>query len=319
MKLLPLWATIAGCLVVSAPILAAADRDDAMKITLTAPITSWDEAIPLGNGLLGGLLWGEGGTLRLSLDRGDLWDERPAPGNPLAGFTYARMAQLVAAKDNDAISKIVDTAYLADHPTKLPAGRLELDLAPGQTVTTFALDLNTATARAQLAGDAGAVEAFVSATEPVAMLRLPGPAPRAVRLLAPESVKKLGYPEAVSSEVGDAKWFTQATAGDQVTCVYVATRRVGEETLVATTVTYSRADGADVVRAARLRVDAALDAGFAARQQAHADWWREFWEKSSVNLPDVEVLRHYYLVQYFYGAASRTGAPRLLNAFQPLI
>ena len=62
MKTLPLWATIAGCLVVSAPILAAADRDDAMKITLTAPITSWDEAIPLGNGLLGGLLWGEGGT-----------------------------------------------------------------------------------------------------------------------------------------------------------------------------------------------------------------------------------------------------------------
>jgi len=59
-----------------------------MNLKLTAPIKTWDEAVPLGNGLLGGLLWGEGGLLRLSLDRGDLWDERPAPCNPLAGFTY---------------------------------------------------------------------------------------------------------------------------------------------------------------------------------------------------------------------------------------
>jgi alpha-L-fucosidase 2 len=43
---------------------------------LTAPIRSWDEAIPLGNGMMGGLLWGEKNLLRMSLDRGDLWDER---------------------------------------------------------------------------------------------------------------------------------------------------------------------------------------------------------------------------------------------------
>ena len=46
------------------------------NLVLPAPITSWDEAIPLGNGLLGGLFWGEKNTIRLSLDRGDLWDER---------------------------------------------------------------------------------------------------------------------------------------------------------------------------------------------------------------------------------------------------
>ena len=113
---------------------------EAMKLTLAAPISTWDEALPLGNGLLGGLLWGGGGTLRLSLDRGDLWDERPAPGDPLKGFTYARLKELVAAKDNEAVIKIADVAYQADHPTKIPAGRLELDLAPGQAVTAFELD-----------------------------------------------------------------------------------------------------------------------------------------------------------------------------------
>jgi alpha-L-fucosidase 2 len=68
-----------------------------MNLKLMAPIDTWDEAIPLGNGLQGALIWGEGGTLRLSLDRGDLWDERPAPGNPLAGFTNAKLIQMVAA------------------------------------------------------------------------------------------------------------------------------------------------------------------------------------------------------------------------------
>ncbi|NIO42386.1 MAG: hypothetical protein GTO41_20875, partial [Burkholderiales bacterium] len=33
------------------------------------PATVWDEAMPLGNGLLGALVWGDGKPLRISLDR----------------------------------------------------------------------------------------------------------------------------------------------------------------------------------------------------------------------------------------------------------
>ncbi len=58
-----------------------------LNLVLTAPIATWDEAVPLGNGLMGGLLWGGGSTLRLSLDRGDLWDERPADGMRWELFT----------------------------------------------------------------------------------------------------------------------------------------------------------------------------------------------------------------------------------------
>jgi len=36
----------------------------------------WDEGIPLGNGILGALLWKKEGKLRFSLDRIDLWDLR---------------------------------------------------------------------------------------------------------------------------------------------------------------------------------------------------------------------------------------------------
>ncbi len=309
MKITSRWAELAaGLLAASAAGAGASDAVDPMKLTLTAPIATWDEAVPLGNGLLGGLLWGGEGTLRLSLDRGDLWDERPAPGDPLRHFTYAELRRLVAARDSAGISKIVDVPYACDHPTKIPAGRLELDLAPGQTASAFELDLATATGHAVLAGG-GAVEAFFSADQPVALLRVPGAPPKELRLLAPLAVRKIGFPDPVRGGGGDAPWFTQQTAEGHATCVYVATRREGDATLIATTVTFSPADGADVLAVARARVERALERGYATALQPHLAWWSAFWAKSSVTVPDAQVQQHYNLVQYFYGAASRTGAP----------
>lgn len=82
-----------------------------LNLVLEAPITTWDEAIPLGNGLLGGLLWRQGNLLRLSLDRGDLWDERPADGVAWQDFNYATMGRLVAAGRNDELNRIFDKPY----------------------------------------------------------------------------------------------------------------------------------------------------------------------------------------------------------------
>ena len=72
MRKIPLWAELAAVLL-SAPVatIAVAAPNDAMTLTLTGPIATWDEALPLGNGLIGGLLWGGDGTLRLSLEQLD--------------------------------------------------------------------------------------------------------------------------------------------------------------------------------------------------------------------------------------------------------
>lgn len=277
-------------------------------LELTAPIATWDEALPLGNGLQGALLWGADNLLRVSLDRGDLWDERPAPGNPLAGFTYAQMAQWVAAGDNAAISRVVDGAYASDHPTKIPAGRLELDLTPGCTVRKFTLELPTATARIALE-PGGAVEAFFSATEPVCLLQLPRSAFRGLRLLAPESVKKLNYPAPRQGGTDGTAWFVQATADGASYGIWAATRAMGDTIVVAVTVGYSVTDGDTMEATALARTRAALDGGFARLHAAHTLWWDNFWAQSAVTVPDEQVMRHYHLVRYFYGAASRRGAP----------
>ena len=71
------WQAAAAGVLLAGLSAAAATPGEELNLRLAAPITTWDEALPLGNGLLGGLLWGQGQTVRLSLDRGDLWDERP--------------------------------------------------------------------------------------------------------------------------------------------------------------------------------------------------------------------------------------------------
>ena len=99
------------------------------NLVLQAPITTWDEAVPLGNGLMGGLLWGENNIIRLSLDRGDLWDERTnGPAEWWKEHTYQKAADLIAQKKYDLVSDWWDTPYNGVTPTKLPAGRIEIKL-----------------------------------------------------------------------------------------------------------------------------------------------------------------------------------------------
>lgn len=51
----------------------------------------WDEALPLGDGMLGALIWQKGDKLRFSLDRADLWDERT--GVDVSKFTFKWVEQ----------------------------------------------------------------------------------------------------------------------------------------------------------------------------------------------------------------------------------
>ena len=278
-----------------------------LDLRLTAPILTWDEALPLGNGLLGGLLWGEDSTLRLSLDRGDLWDERPADGMQWELFTYENLIKHVRTPDVDYVNRVFDRAYRDTHPTKIPAGRIEFDLGKDASLASFRLDLSSATGSATL-GDGRTIEVLFSAVEQVALLRVPGAAPAAVRPMPPASLKKLHYPEPTAGEDGSLKWFEQEAADGLRFVVAIGRRSVDGATLYAVTVT-STNDAPDPVALAKSRIDAALEAGFVAMRAAHEAWWKTFWAKSALFVPEPHILRHYYLVRYFHGAASRRGAP----------
>ena len=60
-------------------------------LAFDTPAMTWDEALPLGNGIMGALVWGDGAPLNISLDRTDLWDLRPVPEFASADYSYAVM------------------------------------------------------------------------------------------------------------------------------------------------------------------------------------------------------------------------------------
>ena len=296
------------------------------NLVLAAPITTWDEAVPLGNGLLGGLLWGEKNTLRLSLDRGDLWDERPAGEKEWwKKHTYAMGKQLVDQKKFDVINGLWDSPYNGVTPTKLPAGRMEITLDAAQQVKTFELNLATAEGVARFTNGTK-LDAFFSAAEPVVLLRIPGPEPKAIRTTQPDGCvspterrqhrpqqrrhrgrawisrgqdRQRGRREMVRST--GSRW-----AG--VLCLHGIPSRRQRDAGGRDRHLYKRRR-----RPARLgtssAVRSALARGYEAMLKPHADWWRKFWMQSSVSVPEPEIQRHYVLCRYFYGAASRRGAP----------
>jgi alpha-L-fucosidase 2 len=279
---------------------------DPFTLRLSAPITTWDEAVPLGNGLTGGLLWGEGRTLRLSLDRADLWDLR-TPSIYLADdWNYGTIQGLVKARNQSELVRRFDAPFEEiPYPTKLPGARLELRLEEGVGVRSFDLDLRQALGHAEL--DRGLVEVFFSAREPVALMRVHDVAVT-YKLVAPASLKKLGYRPARVGQDRSSAWLVQRAALGLSYAVHVASRRVGTGTELAIAIVSSR-EAADPLALARARAQVAIGIGFVKMFESHRAWWRDFWSTSSVEVPDPALQAHYNLVQYFYGAASRRGTP----------
>lgn len=288
-------------------------------LVLKAPIDRWDEAIPLGNGLMGALLWGRDNRLTLSLDRGDLWDLRPTERFLQPDWTWQTLRRLVAEGKQDQIVEMFDKPYRHPYPSKIPAGRIELTLDRSVRAASFDLDLSRAIGAARWRG--GSCRVFCSAAAKVGLALVTG---SGVRLkVAPPSfggalaqgalpkagdLANLGYPAPESGRRGTVQWALQRGVAAFAFALVAGARKVGRDTLIAYTVACTN-DGPDPVAIGRERVEEALAAGFQAMLKPHAQWWMAFWSRSSVRLPDPALQQHYELVQYFYGAASRRGAP----------
>ncbi len=286
------------------------------NLVLEAPVHNWDEGIPLGNGLSGGLLFGGGRELILGLDRGDLWDERPAPGvgagwwrkHPWSGDPHASW----------------ETAYQGASPTKLPGGQVRIAFPEGHELKKFQLDFARAEGRVETSGG-GVLRAVFHATESVALLEISGVRPESIRVLSPlkvagggsagtaghspGSVNQLGYPAALSGKEGAARWYVQRAAGGFSYCVCLESKDIGGGgTLVAVAIG-AEGGGWDPLPMARSRCARALAGGYEKAVETHREWWREFWASSSLRIPRADIQRQYVFNRYLYGAGSRRGAP----------
>ena len=277
----------------------------AFKLKIEAPIKKWDEAVPLGNGLTGCLVWGEKNQLRFSFDRGDLWDNRVPGEINESGFTYANIQKLVIEKNAGEISRLTDKPYGYPYPTKLPGVRLELEMKPDFSAKAFELDMEKALCTVE--PESGkSLSVFTSATKPVTIIRCPEYISASLKV--PVSVKRLGYPEPQSGTEGDNRWWSQKTVEQLEYGAYMAVKKVNGICLIAISFT-SNEDTKDFMALAKKQAEQALQEGFDGLMKEHEKWWRTFWDTSDIDLPDLKHQRYYNLMQYYYGAASRKGYP----------
>lgn len=284
-------------------------------------IMHWDEALPLGNGDLGCLIWNSSDCMRFSLDKGGLWDCSNPPENQ-KNFSYDDIKNLVANKKQKQIRKKYDDCYNNPTPTKLPAGKIILDLGVKENIIS---DLDFDTAQAELTIGEISVKSFIHAQNNYGLIEinkvgisLTVDNPKYGKERKPlfqrlssgtvQSLKNLHYPKAEffkEQENGvQYQYFIQPT-NDRFYGIVTAKCEQNGKTLIAYTVGVGKSR--DFAERCKRTVRCALGTGYDKALLSHKAWWAQYWEKSRISLPDKLLEKQWYLNNYLLGACSRKG------------
>lgn len=288
--------------------------------------TVWDEALPLGNGTIGALIWEREGKLRFSLDRADVWDMRPMAGLHRDEFRYQWVQEQVRKKDYKPVQQYFDAPYDREPaPSKIPAGALEFDLPGGQVKRA---DVLLASATAEVEWSNGVLlKTFVHATEPVGWFRFENVkgemspqivAPRysgavkeggPVNSLVGDDLARLGYKQGTITPGAGSITYRQDGWGGFSYEVAVHWKPLQNGVIEGVWSVSSHYPKAAAKPAAHVLTQNALKQTYASAVVSHQAWWNRFWGMSSLSVPDPLIEKQWYLEQYKFGSAARRGAP----------
>jgi alpha-L-fucosidase 2 len=156
----------------------ATEAQQALQLWYRRPAEAWTEALPIGNGRLGAMVFGGVSTERLQLNDDTLWSGGPrAWDNPAAREALPEVRRLLAAGDYagaDALCRQKMQGPYTESYQPLGDLRLSFDLAGNLTAYRRELDLRTAitTTRYTVGTVAFVREAFVSAPDQALVVRL---------------------------------------------------------------------------------------------------------------------------------------------------
>lgn len=170
-----------------------------LELWYTRPAAQWVEALPVGNGRLGAMVFGGLRRERLQLNEDTLWAGSPySPANPEARGALARVRELIFAGQYAEAEELVNR-YLMAWPLKQmsyqPAADfwIEQDVVGTPEKYRRSLDLDTAVARTEFAlgGVTFTREVIASAAAGVIAVRMaadrPGSVSFAVSLTSPQA------------------------------------------------------------------------------------------------------------------------------------
>ncbi|MFZ4547993.1 MAG: glycosyl hydrolase family 95 catalytic domain-containing protein [Bacteroidales bacterium] len=292
------------------------------NLTFTSIPDRWDRGFPLGNGMLGVLVWQNNGMLRLSVDRADLWDLRPTAD--IEKYTYKWAFQQRLKGDFDTVWKVADVPYDRDAaPTKIPGAAIEFDISSLGEIESATL--NIATAICTITWKNGVVfRTFVDATQPLARYKWEGlssvpflksPAytgnnntENKNQVVGGSDLRRLGYEDGKIISKKNMTIYQQKAWGTltyEAAVIFKQTKSGSEGCF---TITSHYGDKTEKPAASAI-VKKAIKTNFDPSASNHKQWWLSFWNRSSIELPDPLLEKQYYLEMYKFGAASRKGSP----------
>ena len=296
-------------------------------LVFSALATSWDEGLPLGNGLIGALIWKKGKALRFSLDRADLWDLRPVKEFERPEFRFSWVREQVRKGEYEPVHELGDTPYDRDPaPTKIPAAALEFDIAALGDVASVRLSLREALAEVEWKNGAR-LQTFVHAAETVGWFVFEGlPASVEPRLIPPSYVRpeaggenkdvvagktlaSLGYPPPVLLPAVDSVYYHQEGWGGMRYDVAVEWQRPRPGVLVGLWTISSDYPKLKTGLLAVINAQKAWKRSLTSDLETHLALWQAYWERSLIEIPDPLLEGQWYREVYKFGSASRRGAP----------
>jgi len=146
----------------------------------TKPAATWNEALPLGNGRLGAMVFGGVPEERIQLNENTLWAGGPYdPSNPEAREALPEARRLIFAAKYKEAEKLINERMMGHPPSQMcyqPVGDLKLGFPGHEAVGDYRRELNLDTAIAGVSYVVGGVkfsrEVFASPVDQVIVVRL---------------------------------------------------------------------------------------------------------------------------------------------------
>lgn len=287
---------------------------------------TWDEGLPLGNGMIGALVWRNGPSVRLSLDRADLWDLRPMKNLDAPEWKFRWVVEQWKKGDYRPVQQKFDVPYDTEPaPSKIPAAALEFNTGAWGAVAEARLSIADGVATIRWA-NGRILETFVQADRSVGWFHWRGVPPDfapALRMppyetpqdsgemnpVTGQDLRRLGYKQGTVRSTPNSCVYRQDGWGGFYYLVAVIWRPAGDGAVEGVWSVSSSFSDERREPAAPDRAMAELRRGFDAGRAENTAWWRAYWSRSAVSLPDPILEKQWYLEQYKFGAAARRGAP----------
>ena len=311
-----IWKTCSLFVLLSCSIYSLSAQTNAYKLWYNKPAQAWTEALPLGNGRLGAMVFGNPATEQIQLNEATIWAGSPNNNpNPEALTNIPKIRELVFA------GKYFEAQTLATQkvmsPTNQgmpyqPFGDLRISFPGHSRYTDYYRDLNldsaTTSVRYKVDGVTYKRETFTSFTDQVVIIRLTASKKKKITFNAVftsphqdvfiasdgNCVTLDGVTANHEGQKGKVKFqgrVTAKTLGGTITCKdgVLSVENANEATLyvsIATNFNNYKDITGDAQERAKTYLNKALEHSYAETKKAHIAYFKTFMNKSSLDLGD---------------------------------